>query len=585
MKILSTILLLSFTTLAFGQITITKNDVPMLGDQLGFAIDTLPVGFSPTPPGPDQTWDFSTLGSNFTYTEELIDIAGTPGEADFPTATGAIIQGGFYAYIENRDDGVYLIGLYGDFGAGTPISLFLSLPLDPPNRQFALPSTYQTSYINNYVGFQTIESPVPGTDSLRITNDAVAESEIDAFGVVETPFGFYNALRQKVTTTTELIIEAQVFGLWFEQSRNTTVEVAYHFYNKEVKGRLLEYTIDSIGNAGQITYSTIPGAQGIPPIASFDIMDQGGNTFLFTDNSYDNITSREWDFGDGTMMSTTGTSISHTYTNGGTYEVCLTVENSFGSDQLCQPLTVLSPPVADFTFADAFEGVVNFQDASDGNPTAWSWDFGNGSSSTMENPSHTFASPGSYNVCLTVTNSLGDNMVCKTVSPIFKPVADFSYVNPVGTASVSFSDESANGPSSWFWDFGDGATSPQQNPSHDFPSDDYNVCLTASNAAGSNQLCKDITVIIASLADLENQIALQVYPNPVSDLLQIHLEELPEAGSQLMITNRLGQSMYVETLEQRQVIALGQWVAGTYSWNILSKKGALLARGAFVVAH
>ena len=586
MKIFNTLLLLTFTTFAFGQITITKNDVPMLGDQLSFAVDTLPTGFAPTAPGPDQTWDFSTLGSSFTYTEEMLDAASTPGAADFPTATGALLQqGGLYAYIENREDGVYVIGLYGDFGAGTPFSLVLSLPLNPPDRQFALPSTYQTSYTNNYVGKQTIESPIPGADSIRITNDAFVESEIDAFGSIQTPFGFYNVLRQKVTTTTELIIEAQVFGFWIEQSRNTTVDLTYKFYNKEVKGRLLEFTVDSVGNAGAITYSTIPGAQGIPPIASFDIMDQGGNTFLFTDNSYDNITSRQWDFGDGTIMNTTETTITHNYTSGGTYDVCLTVENSFGSDQLCQEITIIAAPAADFTFADAFQGVINFQDASSGGPSAWSWDFGDGNSSMMENPSHTFANPGSYNVCLTVSNAIGDDMVCKTVNPIFKPVADFSYINPVGTGTVNFTDESANAPNSWLWDFGDGGTSPQQNPSNNFPSDDYNVCLTATNAAGSNQICKDITVIIASLKNLQNEIDLQVFPNPVSDLLQINLEELPATGSQLIITNQLGQSMYTEVLAQKQVIALEKWAAGTYSWNILSKKGTLIARGAFVVAR
>lgn len=580
MKLSSTLLLLFFSTFAFAQITITANNVPATGDQLDFAIDTVPLGFTPSPAGPDQMWDFTALSEDFNYTESIIDPAGTPGAADFPNATGVIDQGGgFFNYLETKDDGLYVLGIFGDFlGFGTPISV----PLNPPQKNFALPSTYQTNYTDNYKAVVTIESPLPQADSIRVINDANAVSEIDAYGVLETPLGYYNVLRQKVTTTTEFSVAFQIFGIWFEQESNTTTETTYTFFNKEVKGRLLSYTVDSVGMAGEITFSTIPGAQGMPPVASFDAQDQGSNTFLFTDASYDNITSRTWDFGDGVTMTTAATSITHTYAMAGEYTVCLLVENAFGTDQLCKPLTIISAPTAAFTYSDNFEGLVNFQDASSGGPATWLWDFGDGNTSTDENPSHTFAAPGNYNVCLTVSNAVGDNMTCQTVSPLFKPAANFSYVDP-STGTVTFTDESSNSPSSWSWDFGDGNTSVQQNPSNDYSSGQYTVCLTATNAAGSNQTCEEITVIISSIKDLVPQLDLAVFPNPASDFIQIKLDTPLKENATIVITNTLGQHLYTNRLQQQQTLDLNDWAAGAYHWNVLSEEGQIMARGAFAL--
>lgn len=582
MKLSSTFLFLLLSTFSFAQITITANNVPATGDQLGFAVDTMPPGYTPSPAGPDQTWDFTALSVDFMYSESIIDPAGTPGAADFPTATGVIDQGGgFYNYLETRNDGLYVLGIYGDFiGLGIPISV----PFDPPQKNFELPSTYQTTYTDNYKAVVTIESPVPQADSIRVINDANAVSEIDAYGVVETPYGFYNVLRQKVTTTTEFSVSFQIFGIWFEQESNVTTDVTYNFFNKEVKGRLLSYTVDSAGMAGEVTFSTIPGAQGVPPVASFEAQDQGSNTFLFTDASYDNITNRTWDFGDGTTIMTTETSISHTYAMAGDYTVCLTVENAFGTDQLCKPLTIISAPTAAFTYSDNFEGLVNFQDASSGGPASWLWDFGDGNTSTEQNPSHTYTAPGSYTVCLTVTNAAGSNTICQSVVPLFKPVAAFSYVDP-STGTVSFTDESNNSPTSWSWDFGDGNTSAQQNPSNDFSSGQYTVCLTATNAAGSNQKCEDLTVIIASTSDLAPSLDLQVFPNPAADFIQINLDAPLKENANLVISNTLGQEVYRNTLQQQQRLDLSRWAAGTYQWRVLSKQGQIMALGAFALTR
>ncbi len=108
-------------------------------------------------------------------------------------------------------------------------------------------------------------------------------------------------------------------------------------------------------------------------------------------------------------------------------------------------------------------------------PTAWSWDFGDGGSDTVQNPSHTYTAANTYTVSLTATNALGSNTCTKagyiTVNaPPPPPVtADFSATPTSGPAplTVQFTDASA-GATGWFWSFGDGATSTEQNPSHEY---------------------------------------------------------------------------------------------------------------------
>lgn len=74
------------------------------------------------------------------------------------------------------------------------------------------------------------------------------------------------------------------------------------------------------------------------------------------------------------------------------------------------------PPVADFaaTTTSSCTGIIQFNDASTNNPTSWLWDFGDGTTSTSQDPSHTYTSSGTYTVVLTAYNSYGDNTMTKT---------------------------------------------------------------------------------------------------------------------------------------------------------------------------
>ena len=134
---------------------------------------------------------------------------------------------------------------------------------------------------------------------------------------------------------------------------------------------------------------------------------------------------------------------------------------------------------------------VNFQGTSPLTVTAWHWDFGDGTTSTEQNPSHTYASAGSYTVNLTITHVDGTNYHRQTeyIKAYDSPVAGFTADVTEGPypLAVQFTDASTGSPTAWTWDFGDGATSTEQNPVHTYTAaGTYTVTLTAANPAGSN---------------------------------------------------------------------------------------------------
>ena len=229
----------------------------------------------------------------------------------------------------------------------------------------------------------------------------------------------------------------------------------------------------------------------LSPVAAFTY--SGDPTVTFDDNSTNSPTSWFWYFDDGST-STLANPV-HTYAENGTYNVCLTATNGVGSNTVCQNVIIDSylSPLADFSYTG--DPNVAFTDLSTNSPDTWAWDFGDGGTSTLENPSHTYALNGTFNVCLTATNIVGSNTHCENViidSYIYTPVTDFSNS---GDPFVSFTDLSTNIPDTWSWNFDDGGTSTLQNPTHNYTDDGvYNVCLTASNAAGSDTYCKNVTI-------------------------------------------------------------------------------------------
>jgi PKD repeat protein len=134
---------------------------------------------------------------------------------------------------------------------------------------------------------------------------------------------------------------------------------------------------------------------------------------------------------------------------------------------------------------------VTFTDQSTGPVTSWSWNFGDGGNSTLQNPTHQYTSTGPFTVSLTVTSATCNDTETKTNYIMVRdvPVAGFVGVPTSGYVpfTVTFTDQSTGYPTSWQWDFGDAGTSTLQNPTHQYTTaGNYTVTLTVSNACGSD---------------------------------------------------------------------------------------------------
>ena len=212
-----------------------------------------------------------------------------------------------------------------------------------------------------------------------------------------------------------------------------------------------------------------------------------------------NATAWECDFGDGNIADEQNPT--YQYSQLGTYNVTLIVTDSFGcKDTLVKTDYIdVQPPIASFS-ATPLDGctiphTVFFTDQSQ-LPDTWSWNFGDGNTSTAQNPIHTYTSAGEYTVTLLVTDTITGCTDTSTamISVVF-PVADFT-ASPVfgcGPLTVNFTDLSnsfgGSSISSWSWNFGDGNTSNLQNPEHTYLKPGvYSVTLTISTNSG----CTDI---------------------------------------------------------------------------------------------
>ncbi|HOS47671.1 MAG TPA: PKD domain-containing protein [Bacteroidia bacterium] len=216
-------------------------------------------------------------------------------------------------------------------------------------------------------------------------------------------------------------------------------------------------------------------------------------TVAFADSSI-NPLSWQWDFGDGTTSNLQNPV--HTYIVDGFYDVQLIVESVSGCFDTLHVDTLVSVLTSTALFnADSTTGclpfMVNFADSSL-NAVSWQWDFGDGSSSTLMNPSHIYSTPGVYTVTLIATNANGcsDTLTRTNYITVNGAIPQFAVSNISGCSplSVTFSDMSS-GAVGWIWNFGDGTIDSIQNPVHLYAdTGSYVVSLYAIDATGCSTI-------------------------------------------------------------------------------------------------
>ncbi|MEO0468146.1 MAG: PKD domain-containing protein, partial [Bacteroidota bacterium] len=207
-----------------------------------------------------------------------------------------------------------------------------------------------------------------------------------------------------------------------------------------------------------------------------------------------------WDFGDGntsTQMSPT-----HSYAQSGTYVACLTVGDSTTNcfDTHCQVITLgNNQPGCSalfFGFPDSLSGLSATFFALDSSYANYFWDFGDGNTGSGWNPTHTYAQPDTYTVCLVVDDGNGciDSLCQVLPIGIVPPLpcdANFGFLSLGGNLLDFFAYSPAV---SYSWDFGDGNTGSGPSVQHTYAqAGTYNVCLITDNGQGClDTLCQTV---------------------------------------------------------------------------------------------
>ncbi len=250
----------------------------------------------------------------------------------------------------------------------------------------------------------------------------------------------------------------------------------------------------------QFTPSPTQGASRLPVQFSSPGADSGGHT----------IKSWNWSFGDGTTG--TGQNLSHTFTNLGPYVAILTITNAEGAAVTSPGVTItVTNPAVKFAIARsnacpflAVQFTCPITDNGGNTITNWLWNFGDGTSSTAQNPLHAYTSTGTYHPSLTVVNA--SDLLPASSGPaitVVNPTAQFtaSPTNGVSRLTVAFKtplvDSLGVSIKGWAWNFGDGTMGTGQNPSHIYTNvGPYVPLLTITNTAGATATTSGVTITV-----------------------------------------------------------------------------------------
>ena len=302
-------------------------------------------------------------------------------------------------------------------------------------------------------------------------------------------------------------------------------------------------------------------------------------TVEFEDFSFPAIpVSWNWDFGDGAVS--TAQNPVHTYAAQGEYQVTLTITTADGcTSTVTYPVWVgdIDPPVDPgclsffwFTLDPDAPLTVTFEDLTIGDIDTWSWDFGDGNTSTEQNPVHTYAEPGIYPVTLTVSgpdcSSTFLMLVWTDENIIYNEDCQALFIPLLDDLTVQFLDLSVgNNIVDWNWDFGDGNTSTGFWPIHTYDAEGvYDVTLTITTADGCSseftiQLDLDddnfhgISANSAQMVNSTNEIIslenATIFPNPVSEAVKVQFNASSTTDVQLTILNLDGKVMGQQQIE------------------------------------
>ena len=400
------------------------------------------------------------------------------------------------------------------------------------NESSANAVNFDWSFSGGNPSSSTDENPTvvydnPGTYTvILIVSNSAGSDTITQTGyiVVNTvpTAGFTSNANANIVTFTNTSTNATSYSWDFGDGNNSTETNPVHTYADDGDYTV---TLTATNGCGSVT-TTMTVTIITAPTAAFSANDTSGCaelTVQFTNQSSANAVSYEWTFPGGNPSSSTDENPTVVYSSAGTYSVTLVATNSAGSSTVTVTdfVVVTTVPATSFTVATNVY-VATFTNTTV-NGTSYSWDFGDGNSSTETNPVHDYGGDGTYEVILTATNDCGTSTTMQTVVITSLPQAGFSADETTGCGpfTVQFMDQSSSNTTSWEWDFpgGNPTSSTDQNPTVTYDNvGTYTITLTASNSLGGNTVTQTnyinvITIPTAGFSSSSNGLTVDFTNN------------------------------------------------------------------------
>jgi PKD repeat protein len=256
-----------------------------------------------------------------------------------------------------------------------------------------------------------------------------------------------------------------------------------------------------------------------------------------------------WSFGDGDTLTSTASSITHTYAKAGTYRAILLAFNSSNCfDTISQVVKVDALPTVSFSYSGTCQGgATAFTNKSTGSSKVV-WDFGDGSAtSTVNNPSHTYADTGTYMVKLVASNAGGcsDSFTTKVII-IPSPKATWTVKQQGTTRHYTFTATDTTA-TSYSWDFGDlSAKGTGKSVVHTYPGNgSYHVVLTVTNSNGCSASTDSLFKVTGTgLKDINaDAFNLDIFPNPFNDKTELRYTLGEQSNVSITLMDMTGRKL------------------------------------------